>query len=156
MKQTRLISLIFGFLATTLFVVGPDGANAAAPGYSNASLDGVYLVMKTEVYQEDSVTMYCEDTGTMSFDGIGTVRGNVTGRCTDGVTATIATNTVIMNYSVNADGSFFMTEPDETHGPFKIVQDGKAFMTDYSTATTIHPAPSKLLWHLVAFKEGKN
>jgi len=99
------------------------------PTYNNASLNGDYLIMLTEVY--DDVTMtYCDRAGTLSFNGAGLVTLNGENRCSDGATVTTGPKTETVSYSVNGDGSFTIdgSGPKPLHG--QIALDGSSLLLD--------------------------
>jgi hypothetical protein len=100
------------------------------PTYTNASLNGDYLFMLTEVYDDAGTMMHCDQAGTVNFNGTGLVTVNGTKRCSDGTTVTTSPLIGTMDYLVNGDGSFtIITEPTAPlHG--QIVLDGRSLLLD--------------------------
>jgi len=100
------------------------------PTYTNASLNGDYLIMLTEVYDDAGTMTYCDHAGTLSFNGAGSVIVNGESRCSDGATVTTPSKIETVSYSVNADGSFTINAsgPKPLHG--QIALDESSILLD--------------------------
>ncbi|MFH0974686.1 MAG: hypothetical protein V1874_02765 [Spirochaetota bacterium] len=112
-----------------------DDNPPASPAYTNASLNGNYLVMMTEVENPSGTITYTETAGTFSFNGAGsvTVSGSDRDAYSDGSTPTTSTKTETIPYSVNADGSFILNPSGgkPVHG--QIAMNGKSLLFDGSS-----------------------
>jgi hypothetical protein len=110
-------------------MVGMKRVAGPTPTYSNASLNGAYLFVTSEVYSSGTPT-FCEQAGTLTFDGSGSVTVSGTSRCSDGSALTSAPQSETIEYSVDTDGSFTIgaAATKQLHG--QIVMDGSSLLLD--------------------------
>ena len=155
MKRMLLFWVLsFGFGLAGL--PGGDSPALAGSGFSNRDLSGDYLFHLAEIrieYDNSSgvpvpVTDYCDVAGTLSFDGMGAMAVNGTRRCSFTGSGADAS---ALNYSVNPDGSFLVTDPadptpDPVHG--QITDRGNSLLIDGTTRTN----PNVLMFHGAAMK----
>jgi hypothetical protein len=139
--QTELTGQLVGMKSVT---------SGLTPTYDNASLNGAYLFSVTEVHDPGTLT-YCDQAGTVTFNGAGSVTVNGTSRCSDGAIVTTPTLSFTIDYAVNPDGSFTITDPgapgEAVHG--QIVLDGSSLLFDGTMQGT---SANDYLDHGVAMK----
>ena len=126
-------------------------ASGSPPAYTNASLNGDYPFIFTEVYDPITLT-FCDEAGTVSFDGAGNGLVDSTRRCSNGATVTTtSTSNHNIFYNVNSDGSFTLSDsvadPQPLHG--QITLDGSSWLLD---GTLLATSASKFLNQAVAMK----
>jgi hypothetical protein len=149
MKRLFHRSLLVGALTVAGLASAPA---TAAPGFGNEDLKGEYLFTVLDVGRRQLpsgafVINHCVVAGTATFDGIDRMTISGTQRCSQTGTETIGGTQF---YTVNADGSFLISESadmsDPVHG--QIVDKGRSLLLDGTTRTL----PEALSWSGVAMK----
>lgn len=119
------------------------------PAYTNASLNGDYAFVFTEVYDPGSTT-YIDEGGILRFNGDGTALVIGRQRESDGasVTTTISNGTIY--YNVNDDGIFALSDQATDLGQpsGQIVLDGNGLLMNNSLNED-----GAEVWELVALKK---